>query len=211
MIIDIKQNDKTLFEANFDIVSNKNILGNINIKGKLGSMEGYLNGVYNNIPFSLKYSGNTLIKNKNNRFRPYQVIESNNVVGEIYQSNKKTGIFSGYEYKTLIYNNNIYNQFGIGLGKETKCPIYLNDEQIAEIEKENTVYNDLHNFKLYIKNEEYSFISILFACYMYINACFKPGTKIKESVNRYYSKTTNKELNSKYNPDWIKSIGDEKL
>lgn len=206
MIINIIQKNKELFEANFDIVSNENVLGTINIKGKMGSMEVSLNGIYNNTTFEFKYNGGILIKTKDKKFRQYQVIESNNMVGEIYQTNKKTGVFNSYDYNTLIYENNIYHEYGIGLGKEAKCPVYLDDNQIAQIEKQNIVYNDLHNFKIYIKDDKYSFISILFACYMYINAGFKPGIKVKESVVKYYNKTTNKELNSKYNPDWIKDI-----
>ena len=41
---------------------------------------------------------------------------------------------------------------------------------------------------------------------MYINAGFKPGVEVKESVTKYYNKTTNKELNLKYNPNWINEI-----
>ena len=60
--------------------------------------------------------------------------------------------------------------------------------------------------KIYIKNERYSFISIIFVCYMYILSGFKAGQKAKKSVVKYYSKTLNKELKSKYNPDWINGI-----
>lgn len=44
---------------------------------------------------------------------------------------------------------------------------------------------------------------------MYIIAGFKPGIKVKQSVVKYYNRTINKELNSKYNPEWIKDIGDK--
>lgn len=206
MIINVIQKNKELFEANFNIVSNENVLGTINVKGKLGSMEVFLNGTYNSIPFTFKYIGGMLIKNKNKKFRPYQIIESNNVIGEIYQTNKKTVLFSGYGYNTLIFNNNIYNEYGIGLGKESKFPIYFNNIQISQIDTESIIYNDLHNYKIYIKEDKYSLISIIFACYMYINAGFKPGIEVKKSVVKYYNKTTNKELNSKYNPEWIKDI-----
>lgn len=207
MIIDIRQQNKEMFKANFEIISNGNILGAINVKGKLTSMEVSLNGIYNNMPFELKYNVGFLFKTKDKKYRPYQIIKNNDTIGEIYQTNKKTGLFSHYDYHELIYNNETYREYCIGLGNESKCPIYLNDIQVAQINKDSIVYNDLHNYKIYIKDEKYSFVSILFVCYMYINACFEPGVEVKKSVVKYYSKTTNKELNSKYNPDWIKSIG----
>ena len=198
-----------MFDANFDIISNDNIIGSINVKGKLGSMEVSLNGAFNDIPFELKYNGGQFVKTKNNKFRLYKIIESGKQVGEIYCANKKTGLFSNYSYQTLVYNNETYKEYGIGLGKESKNPIYLNDEQIAQINKDSIVYNDLHNFKIYIKNQQYSFIAILFSCYMYIIGCFKPGVETKKSVQKNYTKTTNKELNAKYNPEWIKGIGEK--
>lgn len=207
MIIDIRQQNKKMFEANFEIVSNNNILGKINVKGKLGSMEVSLNGIYNNIPFEFKYNGDILIKNKDKKYRPYLIIKNNDVIGEIYQTNKKTGLFSNYEYNKLIYYTETYKEYSIGLGTETKCPIYMNDIQIAQIDTESIIYNDLHNYKIYVKNDDYALISIIFACYMYINTGFKPGVEVKESVTKYYNKTTNEELNSKYNPEWIKGIG----
>lgn len=206
MMIDIKQLNKEIYEANFEIVSDNNILGSINVKGKLGSLEVSLNGTFNNIPFELKYRGGLFIKTKNKKFRPYQIIKNNDIVGEIYQTNKKIGLFSNYEYTELIYNNEIYKKYGIGLGTESKCPIYLNNIQVAQIDTEQVIHNDLHNYKIYVKNDNYSLVSIIIACYIYINAGFKPGVEVKKSVVKYCNRTINKELNSKYDPDWINEI-----
>ena len=52
--------------------------------------------------------------------------------------------------------------------------------------------NNLHNFKIHVKDDNYSLIAILFSCYMYIIGCFKPSIKVKESIAKCYSKTTNK-------------------
>lgn len=207
MIIDIKQLNKEIYGSNFKIISNNNILGSINVKGKLGSMESSLNGNFNNIPFELKYTGGLFTKTKNKKFRLYQIIVSEKNVGEIYQTDKKTGLFSKYSYNELIYNDKSYKEYGIGLGTETKCPIYMNDIQVAQIDTESIIYNDLHNYKIYVKNNNYSLVSIIIACYMYINTGFKPCVEVKETVVKNYNKTTNEELNSKYDPDWIKGIG----
>lgn len=206
MIIDLRQKNKEIFEANFEIVSNDNILGSINIKGKLGSMETSLTGIYNNIPFELEYIGGLFNKTKDRKFRPYQVIVSKNIVGKIYQKDKKTGLFSKYSYNELIYDNKFYKEYNIGLGTESKCPIYLNDNQIAQIDIDTTIYNDLYNYKIYVKNNKDSLLPIIFACYMYINSGFKPGIKAEKSITKYYIKTKNKELNSKYNHEWINEM-----
>ena len=208
MILDIKQQNKEMFEANFNIISNENILGSINVKGRLGSTEVSLKGFYNNLQFELKNINNLHEKNKN--FKTYQIIVSGKKVGEIYQVDKKTSLFSKYSYNELNYEGKYYKEYGIGLGKEVKNTIYLNENQISQINKETIIYNDLHNFKIYVKNDKYLLVAILFSCYMYINGCFKPGVKVKKSIVKCYNKTTNKELNSKYNPNWIKEIKEEK-
>lgn len=211
MIIDLRQKNKEMFEANFEIVFNDNILGSINIKGKLDSMEVSLSGIYNNIAFELKYIGGLFKTTKDKKFRLYQVIVSENIVGEICQMEKKTGLFSKYFYNELNYNSKVYKEYGVALGSESKNPIYLDERQIAQIDTNMTIYNDLYNYKLYIKDESDSLLSIIFACYMYINTGFKPGIKVNESIVKYYSKTKNKELNFKYNPNWVEEIKKDKV
>ena len=49
-----------------------------------------------------------------------------------------------------LCNNEIYKEYGIGLGTESKCPIYMNDIQVAQIDTEQIIYNDLHNYKIFL-------------------------------------------------------------
>lgn len=203
MIIDIKQKNKEIYEANFEIISFNNIVGFINVKGKLGTWKISLNGIYNNIPFEFKYKHLSL-RERIKKFKSYQIFVSGNRVGEVYQTDNKEGI--KYSYNELIYNGDCYKEYGISLGDVSKNLIYLNDEQVAQIEKEDIVYNDLHNYRIYIKNNDYALVSIVIACYMYINACFEPGVKVTKSVVKYYDKTTNKELLSKYDPNWVNEL-----
>lgn len=202
MIIELKQKNKELFEANFEILQNNNQIGNINIKGKLGSMEVKATGVFSNQELELNYKGE-----RNGQYRPYNITIDKKEIGEIYQCNKKTGLFSSYDYIELLYNSKKYIEYSIGLGKEGgKLPIYLNDEQIAQIDTEAIIYDDLYNYKLYIMNNENALIAIIIACYNYINACFEPGVKQEKSIYKNYSKTFDKYLISKYNSDWIKNV-----
>jgi len=49
-----------------------------------------------------------------------------------------------------------YNIYSIVLGEKGVCPLYCNEEQIAQIEKDGIIYNDLHNYDIYSidKNNE---------------------------------------------------------
>lgn len=203
MVIDIIQKNKEMYEANFEIISYNNIVGTINVKGKIGTWKISLKGIYNNIPFEFKYK-KLGFKEGLKKFRSYQIFVSGNSVGEVYQTDNIEGI--KYSYNELIYNGDCYKEYGISFGDVAKNPIYLNDMQVAQIEKEAIIYNDLHNYKIYIKNKDYALVSIIFACHMYINASFKPGIKVTKSVVKYYDKTTNKELLSKYDPNWVNEL-----
>ena len=123
-------------------------------------------------------------------------------MGELYQTEFKKNIFSKYYYYKSIYNNKEYNSYNIGLGNKSVNCIYLDDTQIAQIEKESVVYNDLHHFEIYVSDTSYSLLSILITCYKYITSYFKPGVKVKKSVTKSFQKTTNKDLRAKYNPEW---------
>jgi len=66
--------------------------------------------------------------------------------------------------------------------------------------------NVLHNYDIYSVDKEGAFISVLTSCYMYVTTCYKSGVKVIESVKKNYSKTTNKKLIAKYNPEWINEV-----
>ena len=201
----LKQKDKKLFSANFEIIENNNIVGNISMEGKVGTMEVSLNGLLYEKKFNLKCLSE--IKTGNNkRFRPYNILENSNVIGQIYQTEFKRSIFSKYDYNKCFYKEQEYNLYSIGLGEKSVNVLFKDNVQIAQIEKDGTIYNDLHNYNIYSIDRESTFISVLMSCYMYIIACYKPGLKITDSVKKVYSKTTNKDLISKYDPNWIKKL-----
>lgn len=201
----LKQKIKELYNAEFEILKNNNVVGNVFFDGNIGSMETRITGTFYEKNFSLEFT-NKILKGSNKKFRPYNIIENDSVTGEIYQTEFKKNIFSKYNYVKCIYENSEYNSYNIGLGNKGVNCIYINDTQVSQIEKDGTVYNDLHNFEVYIKDNKYSLISIIFACYTYVNTCFKPGIKVTKSIVKNYNKTTNKELKSKYNQDWINEI-----
>lgn len=200
-----KQKNKDFFSAEFDILENDNIIGKIFLKGKMSSIKVSLNGqVYGN-EFTLKYA-NKILSGTNKRFFPYNILKDNNIVGEIFHTEFKKNIFSKYEYTKCIYNRKEYNLYSMVLGTKGISVLYHDDIQLAQIEKDRTVYNDLHNFNIYSVDRESAFISILMSCYKYITIYYEPGIKIIKSIKKSYSKTFNKDLLERYNPDWIKKL-----
>ena len=201
----LKQQSKDLFNGKFDILSKNEVVGTISFEGKLGSIEANFAGTIFGKDFSLKCE-NEILTGSNKKFRPYNIIENNAIVGEVYQTEYKKNIFSKYDYIKCLYNQKEYNLYSIGLGEKGVCSLYCNEEQIAEINKDGIIYNDLHNYDIYSIDQNSALIAVLMSCYMYVMACYKPGVKVTESVKKNYSKTTNKDLISKYNSEWIDKV-----
>ena len=83
---------------------------------------------------------------------------------------------------------------------------YCGNKQITQIDKPSEIYNDLHHYTIYAVDQDAAEISALFAAYMYINASFEPGQKVKQSYTKCTSITLNKTLKQKYNPDFKAAI-----
>lgn len=201
MYLLLKQKIKNLYSAEFEILEGNKIVGNFLLKGTPVSMETYLSGNIYDKNFSFNYINTSATK-----YKLYDILEENNKVGQIYQTKSKGNIFSKYDYVKCFYKNKEYNSYGIGIGKKAVSCVYKNNIQVAQIEKDGLVYNDLHNFDIYTNNIEDLYIALLISCYLYINSCYKPGVQVKKSYSKTYSKTTNKHLLEKYNPDWMKFI-----
>lgn len=206
MIIELTQQMKELFDAAFLIHTNLGALGSFQVHGRMIDKESTVKGMFNARPFQMDYAAGMIIKTVDKKFCPYQIYEAGAYVGEIYQEEKRTGLFSRYRFHTLFYGDQHYVSYEIGMGTIIRYPIYLEERQIALLEKETTVHDALHHFKIYVKAEEDAYIAVLFACYTYIKGYFRPGIKMKKSIEKGYTKTFNKELLSKYDPDWIKDF-----
>ena len=201
----LKQKNKDLYSGEFEIIDNNQVIGNIYFKGQLGSMEVSLNGSFYDKSFFFFFV-NKFFPGPKKNFRPYNILENNNVVGNIFQSIIKNTLFLRSYYHLCTYNNKEYISYPIGLGKKTISAIYCDNTQIAQIEHDNTVYNDLHNYTIYCESRDTAFISILIACYTYIIKAYKAGQKVISSKVISFDKTTNKYLLEKYNPNFVDNI-----
>lgn len=107
----------------------------------------------------------------------------------------------------IIRDSSFYKMYPIGFGKEgAKNPIYCGEEQIALIEKDCEVVNDLHTYKLFCLTEQSSVIALLFAMYMYSMTGYKVGEKVTKSVEKRVSITTNKHLKAMYDPSFKEKV-----
>lgn len=199
MILELVQKNKDLFAAQFVIKRAAEQIGEASLQGRMGSMEAAIRGTFYNIDFEMTFDRRNALGKK--MFRPYLLKQGGMEVGSVYQTIHKEGMFKSYEYHHMVKDGMLYDLFPIGFGDEGgKCPIYLDCEQIAQVEKDCVVYNDLHNYRIFAADENAAFIAVLFCMYMYVNACYRPGEKAVSSKVKSVSVTTNKLLKEKYNP-----------
>jgi hypothetical protein len=201
----LKQKNKDLYSGEFEIFNQEELIGNIWFNGSIDSMEANISGTFYDKKISLNFVSK-ILTGTNKKFRPYKIIENNNIEGEIFHTEYKKNIFSKYGYTKCLHNQKEYELYSIGLGKKSVCCLYCGEQQIAQIEKDGIIYNDLHNYDIYSIDKDGAFIAVLMSCYMYITSCYNPGIKVTKSINKIYSKTINKDLISKYNVEWINNI-----
>ena len=149
------------------------------------------------------------LPDKSKAYRPYKIFNSEHrILGNVAQIDQREGWFTTISYMHMyIVDQEQYDLYPIGFGAEGgKHPVYCGNKQIAQIDKPCEIYNDLHHYTIYAVDQDAAEISALFAAYMYINASFEPGQKVKQSYAKCTSITLNKTLKQKYNPDFKETI-----
>lgn len=209
MRIILKQTNKERFSADFSIVDllKKAEIGYVHFESGKGvnNFSGNHKINFLNNEISLKFFNESAIENYiKNAYRPCEICIGEEKRGYICQRAKKTGFFTSYTYDEMVFDMQKNNMYPIDLGKLGSVNTIWDDTlQLAQVEKDNVVYNELHEFNIFSIDEKSALISLMFCCYIYTITFFKSGIKVKKSVERYYSgKTKNKELLSKYNPNF---------
>ena len=206
MILNIIQVSKDLFSASFTIERENTQIGNFSLQGRLGSIEAEIQGTIHEQAFKMAYGKMDNLE-VNHPFRPYLIYKGSIPDGTVYQTKFNGGLFKKFDYHQMKLNGVTFDLFPIGFGeKGSKSPIYSGNKQIAQIEKDCIVYNDLHNYRIFAEDSFASQIAIFFCIYMYINAGYKPGEKIISGKTKTISVTTNKLLKEKYNPKFTENI-----
>lgn len=213
MILKIEQQQKELFSADFTIWRLEKEVGFIFVQGKFGSMESEITIHLFDKDYYMVYAGGLLkerpLPDKSKAYRTYKIFDSEHrILGNVAQIDQKEGWFTTISYMHMyIAGREQYDLYPIGFGTEGgKHPVYCGNKQIAQIEKPSEIYNDLHHYTIYAVDQDAAEISALFVAYMYINANFNPGQKVKKSYTKYNSITLNKTLKQKYNPDFKAAI-----
>ena len=204
MILDVIQVSKELCSADFVVKRGLYEIGSFSLKGNIVSMEADI--TLNILGKQSKMSFNRKMQCRQ-MFRPYCVVESGSEAGEIFMGAKKLSFFKRYDFKQLNYFDSVFQMYTVGLGKEGyKFPIYKGSEQIAQVEKDCVVYNDLHNYKAFIKEEDYLNAVIYLCAYNYVTGPYEPGEKTYSGKETTVYITTNKLIKEKYNPEFTKYI-----
>ena len=212
MILDVVQTRKELFTAEFKILRGGVNVGNVFLKGTLGSREanvivellGVTYELHRDVwqispdPKMIKY------------YRPYKVsiLPKTKQLGVVTYVERKIGWFKTRTYLSFTSGSDVYEGYSLGMGREGfKTPIYLKDKLIAEIDSDSIIDNEYYKYMVYCKKNEYSVPAILMAVYSYIIGGFEPGEKVYKSKRIVSSKTADKFLLSKYDSEFTKGIG----
>ncbi len=183
MILELKQINKELFSSQFVINRGKSEIGTVFLKGKSASMEADIFVDFNGTKIEMRHGRDKNIDVK--AFRPYLINQNDEHIGTVYQTQYNGGMFKKYDFHQMVKAGLTYDLFPIAFGNDgAKCPLYLGQEQIAQIEKDNIVYNGLHNYRIYSKDENAGLLSLLFCMYMYVIVCNKPGVNVVASEGK---------------------------
>ena len=127
--------------------------------------------------------------------------EKGETVGDIYSWCSK--VWVGYEFYVAHFFDREYTAYEIGLGKDgIRIPVYCESVQIAEIHKSPVIINNKDVYDLYLRS--YSELTIVMMMAIYYDLMnFGNNSTISHGREVVYITTKNKELLSKFNPDFI--------
>ena len=211
MIVDINKSVLGPFYMEAELSHSQQYIGSITLEGKINSRDCVITAVVNN---------NVLVMDKEYNiqkgYRPYRIMKDGIQIGTISQKTSKEGtLLRKYDYTCLCINNMVFNMYLINLGKKgSEMLIYLEEKyiekngrnfklaekQVAEIsinEKSNLIYTDA----------KYLLPSVISYAYTYLVKSYTPGVNNPKENNN--SKTTNKLLLKKYDPDFKKNYIDD--
>lgn len=197
MGISFEQVRKDLYAAEFRVLHGQTPIGQLRFQGRPASREGEWSG---------HLWGRSLRlypEPKCPGFRPYGIQVDGAAMGSVGIMDKKSGLFSRYQYHELCYDGEVYELYSVGLGKQGSAGcLYRGHTQLAQIDKAARVHDDLHRFEIFAEDEAAAFISVLMCCNMYTRGCYRAGEKVSSSVSTQVTVTANKVLLSKYDPDF---------
>lgn len=141
-------------------------------------------------------------KNKADKKRvPYKILDVfGDSCGAIYEKRTDGFFFNRYNYYDVDLDGKTYTMYIVGLGNEgTKYPVYLGKKQVALIEKEVIIHDNLDHYTVYTIDDSFNFLAYLIC--LYVDARFY-GNRGEVSPNKMEKSVTityNKKVKRKYN------------
>lgn len=167
----------------------------------------------NDIIYHLSYDLKERISSVSKKYKdkshiPYKIVDSNSeLCGSICYRMSDGFFLLRYSYYELSMNNRTYDIYAVGMGKDgMKYPVYLNGRQVALVEKDCLVRNNLDNYTIYAVDESSNWIAWIFCSYLDMISYANRGKVAVKSTKVNYTITTNKELKNKYNPEFKNHI-----
>lgn len=138
---------------------------------------------------------------------PYDISKNSQIIGDISIRVSDGGLLSRFDYYSMSLCGREYSMYKIGLGKAgMKYPIYNNARQIALLEKDVTVYNNLDTYHATTLDTNVGLVTFLFCLYLDMREFSNRGRIVCNSVEKSYCYTTKRQLKAMYNPNFKEQI-----
>ncbi len=197
---------KSAISANYEILKEQQIIYTASIPFKMTGYRISFHGI-DQTQYTLEREGFEVFRN--NKSDNEKVIDgcfikdsSNTVCGTICR--KRTKGFKGYYFFELSFYDSVFQFFEIGLGKNgIKIPVYVENNQIALIEKGTCTIDNLDFYDILVKDENDAKIVSFFCVYYDFIRFGNHGQINTHSKKVSYLYTGNKKLLEKYDPNWF--------
>ena len=112
-------------------------------------------------------------------------------------------LFSAYFYTELRLQGRVLQAYEIGLGKEgMRYPLYEGDVQLAQVEKDPAVRDNLDAYRLYSLDTFGELAAVLFSLYLDYQDFRSAGEYARGKRSVQYVYTRRKELLARFDPDF---------
>lgn len=207
MILHVQQTVQDMFAADFQILRNNTQVGRMSFQGRLSSEDGHWDNELYGRGIHLGHNATIRKGLPRSAFRPYQVYEFQQMQGYVFNDTVKQNFFTSYSVGKVYWGQEEYVMYFIGFGEDgAKNPIYHNGIQVAQIEKDCTIYKGLYQYRIYAVDESAAHVALMLCSYMYTCTGYKPGVKVTKEVQKAVSVTKNKDILAKYDPDFVRSV-----
>ena len=159
-----------------------------------------VSGIINGRQFMMNDANDTLMI-VNKKFRLINVIENNSIIGEIFATEIKLGLFKSKAYIRCILGQNEYDIYDHDINGRKLAAVFSGPTQICQYEHFHKSLHDLHRYEICCADENALYIAVLAALRSYIVVYLKPKHNEICQYRVVHSVSVNQWLD-KYDPNW---------